>query len=596
MNSKFKLSMQLMKGNWLLYAGAVVSVMAAGIFAMVCPLVIRATIDSVIGNKELDVPGWLGSIIESWGGTGVLAKNLWICSLALLALTLLQGIFSFARGKWAAQASEEISRRLRDKLYEKFQKLPYDYHVKAKTGDLIQRSTSDVETIRRFLSFQLVEVGNTVFMVIVVFIIMMSLNIKMALLSVVVLPVLFTFSIVFFKKIKDQFKLCEESEGKLSTVLQENLTGIRVVKAFGREAFEYEKFDKKNDEYTENVRGIINYFALYWSSSDLMSLSQTGIVTVAGIYATISGQITLGTFFVFLAYVGMLLWPVRQLGRILTDMGKMVVAMDRINEILEKEQENMNEKGKRPIIKGNIEFHKVCFGYEGDENVIKDVSFKVKSGQTVAILGPTGSGKSTLMHLLQRLYDYRKGSIIVDGVELKEIEKNWLRKHIGIVLQEPFLFSRTIKENICLAKLDVREEEMFEAARTAAVHDVVNEFDKGYETIVGERGVTLSGGQKQRVAMARSLIRSCPIVIFDDSLSAVDTETDALIRKAIRESNKKVTTFIISHRITTLSQADAVVVLKDGMIEQYGSHSELISQEGLYKKLWNLAKGSEKAV
>jgi ATP-binding cassette subfamily B protein len=419
------------------------------------------------------------------------------------------------------------------------------------------------------------------------------MSIKMTLISMAVVPVIFVFSFIFFSKVKAAFKLADEAEGRLSTVLQENLTGVRVVRAFGRQAFEVEKFDQKNREFRDLNYRLMNLLALYWSSSDFLIMFQMGVVLILGVYWASSGDLTLGTLIAFMNYEGRLLWPVRQMGRILTDMGKTQVSLGRIQEIVEKPKEDMDEDGLKPDINADIEFKNVYFEYEPGRPVLKNVSFKVKKGQTVAILGPTGSGKSSLVHLLQRLYDYQKGSITIGGVELKKINKKWLRKYVGIVLQEPFLFSKTIKDNIGLPKKDVDDNEIIEAAKIACIHDVITQFDKGYETPVGERGVTLSGGQKQRVAIARTLIQDSSILIFDDSLSAVDTETDAAIREALNERSRNVTTFIISHRITTVSQADLILVLEDGQIVQSGTHEELINEEGMYRRIWSIQSSLE---
>jgi len=295
----------------------------------------------------------------------------------------------------------------------------------------------------------------------------------------------------------------------------------------------------------------------------------------------------------FSTYVGMLLWPVRQLGRVLTDMGKALVSIERIQEILDEPIEDLDEGDSIKKIKGNIEFKNVSFYYEKGKSILDNVSFKVKQGQTVAILGPTGSGKSTLVGLLPRLYDNQEGSIKIDGIDVKKISKRVLRENIGIVLQEPFLFSKTLKDNIRLATSETEEKEIFKAAKVASVHDVIKSFDDGYETAVGEKGVTLSGGQKQRVAIARTIINRSPILIFDDSLSAVDTETDAAIRKRLKKLENKATTFIISHRLITLAEADIILVLDEGKIVQQGTHLDLIEQEGLYKRVWSIQNSLE---
>ncbi len=577
-----------MRGSKSLYTGAIFAVGLATLFSLVIPLVLRVMIDSVIGNEPIHMPGRLISVIQTLGGRSVLTKNLWIGSLLIVALTLLRGLFLFLKGKWSAVASESTARNIRERLYDHLQHLPYDYHVKAKTGDLIQRCTSDLNTIRRFLAVQFIEVGRAIFMVGAVLPIMLILNIQMTLISTAVIPIIFSFAFIFFIKVRRAFQISDEAEGRLSTVLQENLTGVRVVRAFARQTFEIDKFDNINCEFRDLTYRLIWLLAWYWSISDFICLIQIGAVLVLGAYWASKGMISLGTFFVFSSYVWMLLWPVRQMGRILTDLGKTLVSVGRIQEVLTEPIEDKKVSAHKPRISGEVEFRNVSFGYENGKHILKNISFRAKKGQTIAILGPTGSGKSSLVHLLPGLYDYQSGSIKLDGMELKGLDKKWLRQNIGIVLQEPFLFSKTVKDNIALAKKGVEEAEIFEAASIAAVHDVIQGFEKGYETPVGERGVTLSGGQKQRVAIARTLVRDYPILIFDDSLSAVDVETDAAIRKALKERSHKATTFIISHRINTLSEADKILVLENGELVQSGTHNELVRQEGLYRKIWSL--------
>lgn len=583
-----------MRGNRLKYFGAIISTGISTGLSLVPPLVIKNTIDSIIGEKPLEAPLWVINTVEKIGGRSVLAKNIWICGIVLVAVTLINGIFQYTKGKWCAEASESIARNMRDGLYDHLQNLPYDYYVKTETGDLLQRCTSDVETVRRFLAVQFVEMGRAIFMLAMSIAIMLSLNLKMTLVSMIVVPVIFSLAVIFFSRIKKMFKESDEAESRMSITLQENLTGVRVVKAFGRQAFESDKFDKKSREFRELTYKLINLLAWYWAASDGLVMLQVGILLTVGVFWAVNGTISLGTLVVFTSYESMLLWPVRQMGRILTDMGKASVSLGRIYEILEKPLEGEGEKLAKPDIKGNIEFKNVVFGYEDGKPVLDHVSFKVKQGQTVAILGPTGSGKSSLVQLMQRLYDYDEGSITIDGVELKSIDRKWIRKNVGIVLQEPFLYSKTIKENIALAKEDAKDDEIFKAAYIASIHDVIEEFEDGYETAVGERGVTLSGGQKQRVAIARTIVPDSPVLIFDDSLSAVDTETDTEIRKKLKQRRKNVTTFIISHRIATVSEADMIIVLEHGKLVQMGTHQELISKPGLYRRVWAIQNSLEK--
>jgi len=587
---------QFMKGNRALYIISITAIGVATFLSFLWPMVLRITVDSIIGEKALEAQGWLkplfSGVYSFFGGRSGLVSKLWICSAILIGITLVRGVFLYFKGKWSAVASESIAQGVRDRVYDHLQLLPYDYHVKAKTGDLIQRCTSDVETIRRFLAIQLVEVGRALFMIAFALSFMIPMSVPMTLVSMALVPFIFGFAVVFFMKVKKAFQLSDESEGRMSTVLQENLSGVRVVRAFARQAFEIDKFDEKNTEYRDLTYRLIWLLACYWSISDFFSLIQIAAVLILGTYWAATGVITLGTLLAFSTFVGMMLWPIRQMGRVLTDMGKTMVSVGRIHEILDEPIEEFEEDQKLQV-QGKIEFNNVCFEYEPGNPVLKNISFSVEQGQTVALLGPTGSGKSSLVHLLPRLYDYTSGSIKIDGKELKDLDKHAIRKNVGIVLQEPFLFSRTLKENIGMSRCDFEEDDVFEAAQIASVHDVILDFQKGYETAVGERGVTLSGGQKQRVAMARTLIMNTPILIFDDSLSAVDTETDAAIRAQLHKRAQKATTFIISHRLNTLSEADIILVLEHGELVQIGSHEELLGQDGLYRRIWMIQNSLE---
>lgn len=576
-----------MQGNRLLYLGAIFSIAMGTFFSVLNPLVIKVTIDSIIGDEPLQMPLWFKGIFKEIIFNNGLLSRLMLAAAALIILTAVRGIFLYYKGKWSATAAESIAKNLRDELYNHLQHLPYHYHVQVKTGDLIQRCTSDIEQIRMFMAVQLVEVGRAIFILLIAISILFSLHLKLTLVAMAIVPFIVAYSYFFYAEVKKTFKDADEADGYMSTTLQENLTGVRVVRAFARQSYEIEKFDKKSIDFREKQYRVLRYLAWFWSISDFMCMFQIGAVLVLGVYWAVLGEISLGTLVVFSSYEGMLLWPVRQLGRILTDLGKMQVAINRVQEILDQAVEYTENAGLKPTLKGEIVYENVSFSYE-DSLILKDISFEVKKGQTVALLGPTGSGKSTLVYLLARLYDCQSGAIKIDGYDIKAIDKKWLRKHVGLVLQEPFLFARSIKENISFANSAADNSEIFEAAINASIHEVIQGFDKGYETLVGERGVSLSGGQKQRIAIARTIIRDCPILIFDDSLSAVDTETDARIRQALQERNKNTTTFIISHRINTLATADLILVLEDGKITQQGTHQQLIVEDGMYQRLWKM--------
>lgn len=596
---RLRLLWDLLKGSRTLYILAIFSVGMATLFSFTSPFVLRTTIDSVIGRKPLDLPLWIVHLVRGQDGIDWISHNLWVAALLLVMISACASLFQYLKGRLSAQASERFALALRERLYDHLQRLPFSYHAKAETGDLVQRCTSDVDTIRRFLAVQLVEVGRALFMLALSIPIMLYLNVKMTLMSMAIIPVIFAYAVIFFVKVKAAFKIADEAEGSLTTVLQEAMSGIRVVKAFARQDYELDKFEQKNVDMRNKIYWLIRLLAWYWSVSDFLCMLQIGIVLLIGSFYAIGGEITLGTLIVFMTYEGMMLWPIRQMGRVLTDMGKAMVSLNRVNEILSSPLEVV--EGTTTLdadhkFRGDIEFRKLSFGYSDEHLILKDVSFHASAGQTIAILGATGSGKSTLVNLIPRLYDYHYGSILLDGLELNTIDRHLLRKQIGIVLQEPYLYSKTIRENIGLASHVAKDETIFEAANVASIHDAILAFEQGYETPVGEKGVTLSGGQKQRVAIARAILQDASILIFDDSLSAVDTETDRKIQAALKARKGKVTTFIISHRLTTLSQADMILVLEKGTIVESGTHEELISHGGVYQRIWNLQSNLDEEI
>ena len=574
---------------WLFVLG--ISFQAGSAIAnMAAPLVTNIVIDNVLGNQDY-VPrflvAWLVSLlggIESW------QANIWLAAIAFCIFQFFIAAFVFGRQRVMALGGENTAKRMKDRLYNHIQKLPYNYHVHAKTGDLIQRCTSDVETTRRFLQQQTIEIARAVFFTAFALMVMFTINITLTLVAMAFLPIIFIFSYIFFKSVRRTFKLADEAEGELTTVLQESLTGVRVVRAFGRARFEVDKFISKNDEFRGLQFKQMKYLSWYWSSSDFLCFTQILIVFVVGIFFAYSGEITAGNLLVFVINTSTMVWPVRQLGRVLSDLGRMQVALGRVYEILDTPAEKDTPGAVPHDLRGDIVFDNVDFEYEGGKGrkIFDKLSFTVKKGETIAILGATGAGKSTLMHALLRLYDYGDGKITVNGKELRDISKSHLREHVGIVLQEPFLYSKSIQSNLEMAKDVVAKDEIINATKTASAHEFIEEFEEGYNTMVGERGVTLSGGQKQRVAIARTLIKNSEMLIFDDSLSAVDTETDAQIRAALAERASDVTTFIISQRITTLMDADRIFVIEGGKLADQGSHDELLSRDGLYKSIWEI--------
>jgi len=583
----FRLLREYLRGSGKTYILTLTAVLLMTVFSSMTPLVIAFTVDSVIGGKPVDLPAFLESRIDAESAVAYIRNNLWIILLVLVSITLLQGVFLFLRGKYSAVSAQVSSKRMREKLYDHLQHLPFDYHVKAQTGDLIQRCTSDIETVQNFIASQSVDALQIIAQVIVVLSIMISMSLRYTLISIALVPIVFVITVRFFINMMKVFIRSDEAEGHMTTTLQENLTGVRVVKAFGAQNFEMEKFDEKNRTFRDLSMKIIRLMANFWSGTDLLCMLQHALVIAVGAYWVVKDQVTIGTVVAFSSYTGMLVWPLRNLGQMMGFMGQAFVSLGRLQEILDNKPEDYTT-GSRPPVEGEIVFDNVSFEYEKGKPVLEGISFRIEKGSTVAILGGTGSGKSSLVHLLLRLYDYTSGSIRIDGTELKDISREWIRKNIGIVLQEPFLFSRSIRENIRMGAGQLSDEQILAVARVACVDQDIQEFENGYDTIVGERGVTLSGGQRQRVAIARTIARSVPILIFDDSLSAVDTETDAQIRQALKERRKNTTTIIISHRITTLSEADRILVLDRGRIVQTGTHEELINVEGPYRRIWEI--------
>jgi ATP-binding cassette, subfamily B, bacterial len=593
---RFKMLYSFIKGFRWLFILSILFTMFAIIFNYLMPQIIKVLIDSVIGTEEFKLPNFIFNYISAHGGRDMLRRNLLPCSLIALAFAILSGIFTYYYRVCIAKASEGTIRNLRNHLFDHIQKLPYSWHVKNQTGDIIQRCTSDVEVVRNFLLLQFIEMVRTVFLIGFSLLLMFMMNIKLSLIALAFIPIVIAYSSIFYKKIADKFKYADEAEGALSAMVQENFTGVRVVRAFGRQAHEIDSFDVKNDYFANYWIKLGFLLSKYWGIGDLVSGLQVMLIIVLGSIEAANGILTLGEFLAFIFYNSMLVWPVRNFGRILSEMSKTSVSLSRIKEIVAEEQEQDCEDSITPDMTGDIEYKNVTFDYEGVKPVLKDISFKIKAGTTFGILGGTGSGKSTIMYLLDKLYDLPLdcGKIEIGGVDIRKIKRDYLRSNIGFVLQEPFLFSKTIQENIDAFNHTNDIELIRHYAGVAAVDDAIMGFSKGYDTIVGERGVTLSGGQKQRVAIARMLMQKSPIMIFDDSLSAVDSETDSKIRAALKDNTSESTVILVSHRVTTLMHADVIMVLDDGKVAEIGTHTELLTNEnGIYRKIYDIQSSLE---
>ncbi len=553
------------------YLGANLSLGLAASSKTATYLLLRYLIDNVLGEQAIHLLPWVG--------------------LGFIGLALFEGVFTFLSGRLAAQTAEGIALGLRNYLYDHIQRLTFAYHDKTPTGDLIQRATSDVDAIRRFFAEQAIGVGRIVLLFLINFAVILTLNWQLAFLSVVVVPVVVVMSYFFFQRIFKAYEAYQEQDAVVSTILQENLTGIRVVKSFARQGYEREKFQKDNWEKFERGKRLLKIHALFWPASDIIAGLQMIGGFMLGAWMAINGVITVGTY---LAYAGMviwIIWPMRNLGRLIVQTSIASVSYSRVAKVLLEKREPLTEGDYRPEgdVGGEFVFEDVCFEYEADTPVLKDIRFHAAPGAVIALLGGTGSGKTTLVNLLPRFYEYSSGSLTLDGVELKEYPREYLREEIGIVEQEPFLFSRTIRENITYGvSRAVSDDEVETAARAAEIHDVILGFPQGYDTLVGEKGVTLSGGQKQRVAIARTLLKDPCILILDDATSSVDTETEAQIRAALQRLMAGRTTFIIAHRIQSAMTADLILVLEDGRIVQRGVHAELLTQDGIYKQIYDL--------
>lgn len=576
-----------------LFVSALLFSMLNTAFNAVLPQMIRITVDSTLGGAPFALPAWFISALELNHST--LERKLLLAALGILLAAALSGVCNFVSRLHTAKCSECFVKSIRDELYGHIQRLPFAWHTAHQTGEIIQRCTSDVEVIRSFVTNQLLEVFRTTFMVVFYLAVMWAMNRKITLVAMAFLPVIVAYSVFFYTKIASRFLAADEAEGELSTTVQENLTGVQVVRAFGRERYEIDRFDEKNEHFAQLWIRLGRLMSAYWGSGDFITGLQIMTVLLVGICETVGGNATPGEFLAFLTYNSAMVWPVRSLGRILSEMSKAGVSVDRVKYILDAEEEQEPVRPVKPSMDADIVFDHVSFGYEGQAAVLRDVCFTIPAGKTFAILGGTGSGKSTLMHLLDRLYDLPEGSgrITIGGVDIRTIPRGWLRGNIGMVLQEPFLFSRTIEENIKASRPLAGREEVRHAAATACVDRALAELSLGYETMVGERGVTLSGGQKQRVAIARMLMQKAPIMVFDDSLSAVDAETDAEIRAALKVQAAGSTVILISHRVTTLMQADHILVLEAGRVAEEGTHRALLERDGVYKRIYDIQMNGE---
>lgn len=589
------------RGQRITYTLAILAMVATNFFVFGAPLIGKYAIDvAVAGNFEAAAPvlgAWAQDLKPNANPTNQIVTYLWLSAGFALFITCIGGLFMYWRGRLAAFASEQLVRGLREELYGKLHDLRASFYDGSDTGDLVQRSSSDVETLRVFLASDVIEIGRACLLLICVLPLLFWLDSRLAWLSLVLMPVLIIGAYLFFQRVQQIFQVTDEAEGAMTASLQENLTGIRVVRAFARQEFEVEKFSEKNQNFRNLNYRLIRLMALYWSISDLFAMSQIGIVLIAGAGFVVEGSLTVGTLFAFLTYESMVIWPVRQLGRVLTDSGKAVVSLGRINEVLSEQIEDTKTIPPGGRSNGQLSLRGLSFAYDNNydnntardqTNVLSNLTVDIGSGETIGVVGPPGCGKSSLVRLLLRLYPYHSGSAMLDGNEISELDRHWLRQQISVVLQDPFLYSRSIRDNLLVGRAKASDEQIEQACQQACILEAIQSFPEGFNAMVGERGVTLSGGQRQRLALARALIKDPSVLILDDALSAVDAKTEASILAALRKRKGRQTTLIIAHRLSSVMHADRILVLAEGAMVQLGPHEQLITQPGPYQQLCEL--------
>ena len=578
------------------FLAATLALFGSALCLYLVPLLPQSVFDAVFGDAaqassiSLRVTEWLG-------GSTALRESMWRAAGAMVALAALSGIAVHLKTRFASGAAERIARRLRDQMYDHVQRLPAATLDQIPSGDIVQRCTSDIEAMRNWLANQAPEIGRAVLMLLIPLPIMAALDWRMALASIVCVPAMLVFTAVYFRRMGPHFGAKEAAEARMTANVQENLTGIRTVRAFGRAEFENARFEGTSGAFRDSDARLFRMYANFWAASDLLCFAQQVIVVGLGAWLLVKGSLELGAYFYFITVVGMFIWPVRMLGRMTVESGKALTAIARLDEILSKpEERDLDPKAgeaeslARDGTGLSIRFDGVSFAYRGGPKVLEDVSFELKPGQTLGLVGPSGAGKTTIVQLLLRFHEPASGTIAVDDVPLARVPRASIRSIAGTVLQQPFLYSKKLRENIVagMQASAAHDESVAEAARTACIHDSIVAFPEGYDTVVGEKGLTLSGGQRQRVAIARALVREPRLLILDDALSAVDAHTEASILAALRARSARQTRIIVTHRLSAVVDADLILVIDGGRVIQRGTHAELTQQAGLYRTLWEI--------
>ena len=549
---------------------AYLSMTLATLVSLFIPQIIADAIDEGVATRNARVLFWAGGLI--------------------LGIAVVRGIVSFGQRYYGEWLSHRVAYDLRNHFYSSVQNLPFAFHDQAKTGDLMSRATSDITETERFAGIGLMDLAAVLAMMIGIIVAMLLEHVQLTLIILGPMIILVASAIHFGNLMRPMFKRIQEQMGVLSAVMLESVTGIGVVKAFAREPFEFTKFDRENDKWFDQRYASIKLWAIYWPLFTLILSVAIFLLLWFGGPRAVAGEITVGSLFALISYVLMLNGPVLRVGFLVNMATSAGASASRVFEIIDTRNEIEEAPDALPLTnaRGAVHFEGVSFAYQEGRSILQAVSFVAQPGEVIALIGPTGSGKSTIINLIPRFYDATSGAVLVDGQDVRRLQVKSLRSHISTVLQDPFLFNATIAENIAYGQPEAPMDAIIAAAKAAHAHDFIESFTKGYETIVGERGVTLSGGQKQRIAIARALLCDPRILILDDSTSSVDTETEHLIQQALAVLMQGRTTFVIAQRLLTLKSADQILVLDHGRIVQRGRHAELLTQGGLYRQIYDL--------
>lgn len=581
--SEIKLFWKILKKNRGTYILSMISTIFIQIFSGLTPIVIMVTVDSIIGNKKYKYK-FLKDFVNYIGGREFLRNNIYILALLIILLTGISCIFIFLRNYYSNVATENLIYNLRKKMYSKFMNIDMICFNDYSSGDLIQRSSSDIETVRKLFAVQLVNAFGSIATILLVIIVMALINLKLAIISISLCLVIAFLSYVFYGKMSKIFKKTDEAESGLMVFIKETLFNVRVIKAFNREKFIVDKFNEKNEFFNSMQNNMMRTFARFRAVNDFLTFSQLAIILIIGGYETIIGKMNFGDLIAFVIYINMIIWPIRQIGQLLSDMAKAKIAIFRIFEVLDLPEEDYFSGFTNTDFSETIEFKNVSLEIAGNL-ILEDINFKLNGGESLGIIGATGSGKSMLVALMLGLFKPTSGEILVDGVNISDINKKYLREKVSAILQDSELFNLSILENIKITNKEHSNETVYNIAGISSIHNEILEFTSGYDTIVVDNGVNLSGGQKQRISIARGLLKPFEILILDDSLSAVDMNTDLKINNSLKSLDKKFTSIIISHRVSTINHCDNIIVLDYGKIVESGTHAQLIELNGIYSKI-----------